>query len=305
MDTSRSHIAGLTAALALALAAGVAHARAFEKQLAAKPRGAVDIRNVAGSIVIRGWDQPSVSVTADLTGATQRVLVTGRDGRTRVCVTNNASSCSSRGVSTRAGAARLEVRVPRNSEIHAAGVSAGIRSRGIAGAQRLHTVSGDIDAELGSGNDDINSVSGSITLRGTGEDGTLRVANVSGDVSVTHIAGEFEARTVNGRLSAEISSARSVRLHTVSGDIELEAHLARGGAVDTDTVSGGQRIRIVAPAGYSYDIGSFSGSIENCFGQQVERRWYSPGSFLDGTRGNGEGHVGIKSLSGRISLCDH
>ncbi len=303
MSTTASRIATLT--LSLALAAGSAHAATVRRQIAAGAQGKVDITNVAGSIVIRGWDKPTVSVIAELTNARQRLLLRGGNGRTRVCVTNNAASCSWWSSSGRAHPARLEVYVPLDSEIDASGVSAGISSRGIAGVQHLHTVSGAIDAQLGSGNDVVKSVSGTISLHGSGQDGTLRVATISGDLSVTNVAGELDARTINGRLSAQISSARIARLHTTSGSIGLNADLARGGRVDSETISGHQTIRVAAAAGYAYAVKSFSGHIENCFGVQANHHEHGPGSRLDGRRGTGDGRVRIKSLSGGISLCDH
>lgn len=303
MSTFLSRTALLT--LSLAFAAGTARAGTFRQQVAADPHGEVHITNVAGSIAIRGWDKPTVSVTAELTNDKQRVVVTSGSGQTTVCVTNGAASCSWWSWSGRARPARLEVHVPRNSEVDASGVSAGISSLGIEGVQHLQTVSGEIEAETGSGDNDVKSVSGSIRLRGNGENGTLNVANVSGDLTATNIAGELDARTVNGRLTAQLTTARIVRLHTTSGAIELDAGLARGGTIESETISGAQRIKVLAPAGFSYEVKSLSGHIEDCFGRQPAHNPYGPGSRLGGTRGAGSGHVRVMSLSGGISLCDH
>ncbi|HEV2270049.1 MAG TPA: DUF4097 family beta strand repeat-containing protein [Steroidobacteraceae bacterium] len=285
----------------LALAAGAADASNFEQQVAADPHGEVDVSNVSGSIVITGWDQSAVAVTAD----SDRVKVTSEHGRTQVCVMYHESEgCNSPGGFNGGSSVRLEVRVPRGSELEVSGVSADITSRGVSGAQQLHSVSGDINADLGSGNDEVNSVSGTINLHGSGEDGTLHVASVSGNLSATNVAGELEARTVSGTLNAELSSARSVRLNTTNGDITLNVRLASDGSIETETVSGDQDMK-VSGAGYSYEAKSFSGDITNCFGQQVDKSQYGPGSRLDGTHEGGGGHLRMQSLSGDISLCDH
>lgn len=290
----------------LALAAGAAHASTFHEQVAADPRGEVDVSNVSGNIVISGWDRPEVSVTADLPSDSQRVKVVTGGGHTRVCVTyGNSNGCDSSGWSHGSGSVRLEIQVPRRSELDVSGVSADITSRSVSGTQRLRTVSGDIDAELGSGNDEVNSVSGTVDLHGSGQDGTLHAASVSGDLRVTNVAGELEARTVNGTLTAELSPARLVRLNTTSGDIELSARLTSGGTVETETVSGDQKVNVSAPAGYSYEAKTFSGDITDCFGQRSDKSEYGPGSRLDGSRGGGGGQVRIQSLSGDVSLCDH
>lgn len=302
MSTSNSRIATLT--LALALAAGAAHAGTFQRQVSADPHGEVDISNVAGSIEITGWDRPSVSVTADVSGGTERVKVTGGQGRTRVSVAYDSRGRDGAGSSGEDSPVRLEVHVPAGSEIDASAVNAEITSHGIAGSQHLHTVSGDIVADLGSGNDEVKSVSGDIRLQGSGADGALHVSTVSGNLTVTRAAGELEARTVNGKLSAELSPARIARLNTTSGAIELNAHLAKGGSIEAETVSGSAKIDVAAPGGYAYDANSFSGNIEDCFGQQSNRSQYGPGNRLDGTRGAGGGEVRIRSLSGDISLCD-
>jgi hypothetical protein len=293
-------------AAALALAAGAAHAGDFHEQVAADPRGEVDVSNISGEVIITGWDRPEVSVSADLSSDSQRVrVITGR-GHTRVCVAyGDSNGCNSNGWSGDGGSVRLEIQVPRQSELDVSAVSADINSSGVAGTQRLQTVSGDINAELGSGDDEVNSVSGTVTLHGSGQDGSLHAASVSGDLRVTNVAGELEARTVNGTLTAEVSPARMVGLHTTSGDIELSARLASGGTIETETVSGDQGLNVSGTAGYSYEAKTFSGDIKNCFGQRSEKSEYGPGDRLEGTRGGGAGQVRMQSMSGDVSLCDH
>jgi len=304
---STSYLRMAIVATSLALAAAAAHASTFQQQVAVDPRGEVDISNIAGSIVISGWDRSAVSVMANLPSDTERVRVTSANGRTSVCVVYNGSDgCNSPGgFGEGHSSVRLEVHVPRGSELDVSGVSADITSHDVVGSQRLHTVSGDIDADLGSGNDEVTSVSGTVSLHGSGHDGALHVTSVSGDLTITNAAGQLEARTVNGNLRAALAPARLARLNTTSGDIDLDARLASGGTIETETVSGDQKLKVSAPAGYAYEAKTFSGDISDCFGRQPDKSQYGPGSRLDGTRGSGSGHVRIKSLSGGISLCDH
>jgi Toastrack DUF4097 len=301
MSTSISPMAILTASLALA--AGAAHADNFQRQVAADPHGEVDISNVAGEISITGWDKAEVSVGADLPSDTRRIRITSAAGHTRVCVTYG-SGCDSSGWFDHKGPVRLDLHVPQGSRIDASGVSAGITSHGILGVQHLNTVSGEIRGDLGAGDDGAKSVSGTIVLHGSGQDGTLNVATVSGDLHVTNVAGELEARTVNGTLDAQMSRARIARLTTTSGSIDLSARLARGGTIETETVSGDQKVDVTGSAGYSYEAKTFSGAITNCFGQQPQHNEYGPGNRLEGERGAGDGHLRIRSLSGDVSLCD-
>jgi hypothetical protein len=289
------------AALAASFAVGTARARTIQQQVAADPRGEVDVSNVAGKIEITGWDKPQVAVTGDLAEDSQQLEVKSDAGRTSIRVTHGAPRWFGD------GGARLEVHVPRESELNASAVSADIASHGIAGAQRLQSVSGAIDAELGSGNNEVKSVSGEIRLRGSGRGAaSLHVTSVSGGVIVKNLTGDLEATTISGELEAQIVSARFVRLHTTSGEIKLTAGLDHGSTIEAGTVSGDERIAANAAGGYQYEVRTFSGDIDDCFGQRAERTSeYGPGRRLAGTRGGGDGRVRINSLSGDISLCDH
>jgi len=63
-------------------------------------------------------------------------------------------------------------------------------------------------------------------------------------------------------------------------------------------------VRASAEAGYSYEARSVSGDITNCFAAQPVERHHGSGHTLEGTRGEGAGHVRLKTLSGEIQLCD-
>lgn len=296
MRTPLAVVAALAAPLLLAAAA---QARSFQQQVAADPHGEVDVSNVAGAVDITGWDQPQVAVRAQLASDAQKVQVASEHGRTSVRVTGESHSWLG-------GGARLEVSVPRGSEVDVSAVSADITSHGVEGPQRLHTVSGEITADLGSGDNEAKSVSGDVRLRGDGHAAHLRATSVSGDVAVQNFAGDLEATTVSGKLTAQLAPARRARLRTTSGDLRFDGRFDPGGTLEVETVSGDARIQAGAKAGYDYEVRTFSGDIGNCFGRQAERTSaYGPGKRLDGTLGTGNGRVRIKTLSGDVSLCDH
>jgi len=95
-----------------------------------------------------------------------------------------------------------------------------------------------------------------------------------------------------------------VRARTTSGDLHFEGKLTRGADLDATSVSGDLKVRASAEAGYSYEARSVSGDITNCFAAQPVERHHGSGHTLEGTRGEGAGHVRLKTLSGEIQLCD-
>jgi DUF4097 and DUF4098 domain-containing protein YvlB len=294
-------VSGLSAALLLLGASALAYASdddTFDREVAAQPRGVVDISNVAGSIKVSGWDRPQVSVHAELGSGVERVNVTSEGGRTIIKVVLPSHS-------DRHGEADLTVKIPKDSELDVSSVSADINVSGVLGVQRLNAVSGDVTAQLAGSDADVKTVSGEVRLKGHGQPARLHASSVSGDVNVEHAAGDFEASTVSGTLSASLDSGRSIRARSTSGELTFEAKLTRGATVDASSVSGEIKLRASADGGYAYEVSSFSGDISDCFDVKPQRAGqYMPGSTLQGTRGDGAGNVRLKTMSGDIHLCD-
>jgi DUF4097 and DUF4098 domain-containing protein YvlB len=296
-----SYVFALSLTLAVIVAAPVAHAdedKHFSRTVAAQPQGVVDVSNVSGDIAVSGWDRSEVSVEAELSDGIERVDVTSEGGRTGIKVVLP-------GISTHHAEAHLRIRIPKNSELDVTAVSANVSTESVLGVQRLTAVSGDMSVELAGSDVELKTVSGDLKVKGHGQAAPLRVTTVSGDVHLEHGGGDLELSTVNGTLVASLEGVHSVRARSTSGDERFEGKLARGVAFEASTVSGDLTVRAAADGGYGYEISSFSGDITDCFGVKAERSSeHGPGSKLDGTRGEGAGHVRLKTMSGDIELCD-
>jgi DUF4097 and DUF4098 domain-containing protein YvlB len=278
--------------------AATAGATSFDQTVAAQPKGVVDVNNVAGDIEVTGWDRSEVSVHADLSGDVEKVDVHTEGGRTIVKVVLPSVVHN--------GEAKLHLKIPQGSELDVSAVSADVKSSGILGVQRLTTVSGDVSAELAGSDAELKTVSGDVKLKGHGQAARLHVTTVTGDVHVEHAAGDVEASTVSGTLVTGLDAGHSVRVHTTSGDLRIEGKLARGAEIEGNTVNGDVLVRTAIDGGFGYEVSSFSGDIEDCFGEKAARTsQYAPGKSLQGTRGEGAGHVRLKTMSGDVTLCDH
>jgi hypothetical protein len=292
----------VSAALIVLLASSAAAAAAdksFERTVAAQPKGVVDISNVAGTVEVSGWDRQEVSVRAELGEDVERVDVTSEGDHTTIKVVLPHHGGGHH------GEARLHVQIPKDSELDVSAVSADLTAAHIQGVQRLSTVSGDLTSELAGADVEAKSVSGDIKLKGHGQPARLRLTTVSGDVHLEHGAGDLESSSVSGSLGISLDSARSVRVRTTSGDLRFEGKLTKDATFEASSVSGELNVRAAPVGGFAYEITSFSGDISNCFGAKSQRESeYGPGSKLTGTRGEGAGHIRLKTMSGDISLCD-
>ena len=284
--------------LLLAAAAAPASDKSFERTVSAQPKGVVDISNVAGSVEVSGWDRAEVSVAAELEENVERVDVSSEGDHTIIKVVLPHHSSGH-------GEAHLHVKIPRASELDVSVVSADLTATGVQGVQHLTTVSGDMSSEIAGSDIEAKSVSGDMKLKGHGQPARLRVTSVSGDVHLEHGAGDLETSSVSGTLVVSLDSAHSVRARTTSGDLRFDGKLDRDATLEASSVSGELNVRAAAPAGFAYEATSFSGDISSCFGAKAQKESeYGPGSKLTGTRGEGAGHVRLKTMSGDISLCD-
>src|SRR6186713_621691 len=288
----------LWVACALPLAA-FAGSDSIDQKVAADATGEVVISNVAGTIDVRGWDRNEVQVTGTLGSGVERVDVDDSSkGRTVIKVIlprgNNHD-----------GDADIEVSVPRGSSVEVSAVSADVSSHGVLGTQRLKSVSGEVTADISGNESEVSSVSGDVTVRGDGKAISLRVKSVSGSLDLTNTAGRVDVVTVSGDARVHMGETSEVRGRTTSGNLEVSGKLTRDGRVDVEGVSGDINLRLSAPGGLSMDIESFSGDIEGCLADKVERvSKYGPGVRLNVRTVEAGARVRAKTLSGDIDICD-
>jgi hypothetical protein len=87
--------------------------------------------------------------------------------------------------------------------------------------------------------------------------------------------------------------------------LSVNAELTPTARVETDSVSAVLTFKVKPPVNADFDIESFSGDIENCFGPKARSTSrYTPGSELNFTQGNGGARVELQTLSGEINICD-
>ena len=287
----------LLAACSLPLAAW-AGSDSVERKVAAEPNGEIVISNVSGTIDVRGWDRNEVQVTGHLGRDVERLDVEPGGGRTVIKVVLPRGSSHD-------GSADIEVSVPKGSSVEVSAVSADVSSRGVLGTQRLKSVSGEITADIAGNESEVRSVSGDVTVRGSGKPISLRVSSVSGSLDLTNAAGKLDVVTVSGDARVQMGETSEVRGRTTSGNLEVSGKLTRDGRVDVEGVSGDIILRISAPGGLSTEIESFSGDIEGCLAENVERvSKYGPGKRLNIRTVEAGARVRAKTLSGDIDICD-
>ena len=286
----------IAATLLLARAAG---AEEVEKRAQADPRGEVVIVNVAGEVQVTGWDRNEVQVNAELEEGVQRLEFKTSGARTTIEVV------LPKGRSYH-GSTDLVVHVPRNSSLVTQTISADQTIKDVRGAQRLQSVSGQIQTEAWNEDVQVKNISGEVNVRGHNGKGTIRLNTVSGDVRLEDVGPELDLQSVTGDMQVRVAELSSARIKTTNGDLELRAaSLTREVRIEAEGINGNLRFRLRGALDAEFDIQTFNGEIDNCFGPKPHRvSEYAPGNALRFKQGNGEGRIRIKALNGTVEICN-
>ena len=279
------------------LLAAPATAEEVNRTLDAASNGRVHISNIAGEVTVNGWSRDQVEVTGEL-GRNVEELIFERDGN-KVIIKVKVPKNSGRGIDS-----DLHIQVPQGSSLDVSTVSADIDVKKVRGEQMLETVSGDVDTEGGESDVSAEAVSGDVTVNGQNKEANTRANTVSGDVILVRVAGTADAQSVSGDVTVTEGSFDRVDMNTVNGDILFRAGLRDGGKLVTETVNGSVDIEFDGAVSGRFDIDTFNGDIDNCFGPKPERTSkYTPGLELSFQEGDGDARVKVSTLNGDVSIC--
>jgi DUF4097 and DUF4098 domain-containing protein YvlB len=289
------------AACALALFAvlpGIAAADApINKRTTADPNGTVEISNVAGSVIVTGWNRNEVEVTGELGEGTENLEFTKSEKLTRIKVILPKRSYN-------VDDTDLVVKVPTGSVLSVNTVSADITVQGVRGSQRLQAVSGDVRTEASGEDVECRTVSGDVNITGSGQKGLVSITTVSGDATATRVAGEVNGNTVSGSFDLGAGEVTRSRLRSTSGDLNLSGHLAPDARLDAESISGDVRLDFAGQVAGQFDVSTFNGEIRNCFGPKAHRTdEYTPGRELRFQEGSSAARIRVKTLNGDIGVC--
>jgi DUF4097 and DUF4098 domain-containing protein YvlB len=284
---------------ALSLLPLSAVAKDVNEKMDADAKSNVEIYNTAGSVKVEGWSRNEVEVIGTLGNEVDEFIFERDDEDILIKVKAKSGRSGHRGHSS-----NLAIKVPQDSSIDVATVSADIEIKGVYGELEATAVSGDIDLETFAAKVEAETVSGDIEARGDGKGSDIELVSVSGDITAVKLAGELQLEAVSGDIELTNGSFDDANVQTVNGDIEFEANLRKGGEIAIETVNGTINVDFVGDVSAEFEIETFNGRIRNCFGPEPERvSKYAPGYELNFTEAGGDGRVSIATMNGNLNLC--
>lgn len=267
---------------------------------AARADGLVKVYNLSGSIKVTGSDRNEVSVKGTLGEGTERLDFTVSGNETVIeVVIMDEDERNRRNIRVRGS--DLEITVPAGSRLDLEAVSADITVSGVSGNMDVETVSGNLVIGATNGRVWAQVISGDIVIASS--QGPLRAKTVSGRITVREVTGRFDVGTISGDIKVNGTNIEEGTFESLSGTQEFQGTLAVNGNLVMENHSGSIDLYLPADVSANFDVTTFSGDIENEFGQEATRTSrFVPSEVLVFETGGGSARVKITTFSGNVDI---
>jgi hypothetical protein len=256
MALASSLLYGTTASSSAAVRGSkAAQPQGTQQTVPAEPNVIVSLCIASGNINVRGWERNEVQArSADAQAIELRrasASTTGPASRIEVMVADPADGPEAR-VGNCSAFSDIELNVPRGAIVQLQTRDGDINVSDVAEA-RVEAQSGDIDLNHVTRLVEARALSGDITLRDSS--GRVQLGSVSGSVEATNVRSitpgdDFEAGTVSGDVILKGVGHAQVHAKSVSGSLNMDGSLARGGRYDFKTMSGDVLLNMPADSSF-------------------------------------------------------
>ncbi len=282
----------------------------FSKTEALAKNGRYVLSNISGDIEIGVWKEAQVKIEAvkrskassldkaKENAAKVTIEVTKEGDLVRVETKYPKQSGNFWGGDRISVSVDYKIWVPDQAAVEIKSVSGDVEVAPLGGAAEIVCVSGDVKLH-GAAGVEIKLTSGDLVLEDVA--GDVFIKAVSGDIDVSRVKGSIEADAVSGDIDLrDVSSARTIEVKTVSGDVTYAGAIMAGGRYELATHSGDVRMTIPANSAFDLEANTFNGTIETDFEIKVVGK-ISPRE-IRGTVGGGGATIAMKSFSGDVEL---
>lgn len=284
-------------AMAFLIAVGTTWAaQPVSESIPVGPGAEVDIDVLSGTVTILAGSSGVVEVTGTLGDGVESLEIDGDEDGVYIEAEYDEHYHGKQQTDT-----DLTIHVPAGSILTVETVSASISVDGVTGELDLESVSGSVDVATMPAALDVETVSGNISIASAPADSD--VSSVSGKIEIQAAGGSIDVENVSGKTMIHGGVIDDGDLESVSGDITCHAFPGADGSLDIETMSGVITLVIDSTLVASFDLSTFSGSIQNQIGPEPRRTSkYTPGKELYFNTGSGGPNISLESFSGSIKL---
>jgi DUF4097 and DUF4098 domain-containing protein YvlB len=179
-------------------------------------------------------------------------------------------------------------------------VNAPITVSKLEGDVEVEAVNGDVRITGRPARIDAQTVNGTIEISAASR--RVDAETVGGRIVLTDVEGDVAAATVGGSIRVAGGRFERARLSSVSGSIDFSGALLRGATLEAESHSGEVLLQLPADVSADFELGTFSGDIDNDFGPSGSKRGFGPGKNASFSTGDGDARVRVSSFSGDLRL---
>jgi DUF4097 and DUF4098 domain-containing protein YvlB len=257
-----------------------------EKSIVTTATPRVSISNLAGKVMVKGWDRLQVHVAYTIVSPkvavdTEQVPVQGTADKLHF-----TSYLIDHSEVVPNPVVDYVVQVPSGASLE------------------IHDPQGVVKIELVKGDTSIDSLGGTISVADAA--GHLSIRSVGGDIEVIRSSGRVEAYSINGNLHFVSPTSTRLRGTTTSGTIVYEGDFAPGGDYILSDYSGDITVVCPSSASFELDAKTVRGRLDNQFPLvprgPSSRSFHPSGNSIFGTQGSGQATLEVTSFSGTIHV---
>jgi DUF4097 and DUF4098 domain-containing protein YvlB len=293
---------------------------AIDRKLDVAADSYVKIEHINGHAEIKAWDQSQIRVLGSLGDNTKEFIFerNGNDVLIKVKVENNRG----RSIWHSNDGDKLEIFVPKMSQINYSAVNANVMLEGIQGGARVETVNGDIGVSKLAGRIRLEAVNGDIVAENLVGNINIETVNgdiysrssqgskdfydsVNGDIDVTSHSSYVSAETVNGDIDLTLKQVSFLNLSTINGGIDASMQLQPKGELEASSVGGSINLYFQEDVSARFDIqGHGGGNIVNKLSaDKMQKAKYGPSRWLEFSLNDGSAKVDVSTVSGTVKLA--
>jgi hypothetical protein len=246
--------------------------------LAAQRPSVVRLVNIAGPLVLNGWDRDSVAVRGPA-----RLTVSGPRDAVRVD-------------GGTAGPDAAEVFVPRHARIEVRG-GGSLDATGLDGELEVSAATGRVRVEGALRRVVVETFGGGGAVGNVeivGPHASVEVRTPDGTVVVRGVRGELLVTTTSGEILVGAARVRRARLESVSGAVSFKGVVERAGTLEAQSHAGDVELRVPPDVAATFELAAPSGTVRSEFGDGGTARRF--------TTGDGGASIVARSFKGRVSV---
>lgn len=245
----------------------------------------ITISNLAGKVVVKGWDRLQVHVVYSISSPRIAVNTAQIPSQGPAQKVHFITYVVNRSVAAEDPTVNYVVQVPNGTNLE------------------IHDPQGSVNIQSIKGDTSVDSLGGNIFVADAA--GHLSVRSVGGNIEVIRPSGRVEAYSINGNLHFVNSKSSRLRGTTTSGTIVYEGDFVPGGDYVLSDYSGNINILCPPTASFELDAKTVRGKLDNAFpivSRGAASSFLPSSNSIFGTRGTGQATLELTSFSGTISI---